>query len=162
MTKRTLRSSKKGESRMLTPWMFLVLGLIGIAIVAAVTIFFSASIDLRFRESNAMSDKLVYAIFDNGYLKGEVLAPGYDILKSSGISNRSMDSGFFYLNVTIYDGSKVIQTFIYGNNDFEIQCRLNGDKLAKCYDRQLTLIDRIDSSKIYTIKIFSGSNSKAL
>ena len=65
--------NKKADSRLLTPWMFFVIGLIGITIVFGVVVFFSGNADVRIREAKSLSNQLVYAISDNGYLKPQVL-----------------------------------------------------------------------------------------
>jgi hypothetical protein len=153
--------NKTGDSRLLTPWLFFVLGLIGVAIVAAVVIFFSASFDIRLNEARTLSDKITNGISDNGHLKDEVLAKNYDILNNSDIGGLVFsDAGSFYLNVTILSGDMVKQSFIKGNSDFEIQCRLNNDKFAKCFEREFILLDKTNPSVFYKIKILTGSNSK--
>ena len=162
MKYKNIIGNRKAESRMITPWLFFVLGIVGVAIVAAVTIFFSAGIDIKIKEASAMSDKIIYGISDNGYLKDNVLSGNYDLLSESGISNLSMNNGLFYLNVTIYSENKTLKNFVGGNRDFEIQCRLNGDKLAKCYERKFMLSDRVNLSKIYTVRILTGSNNNGV
>jgi hypothetical protein len=152
---------KNADSRLLTPWMFFVLALIGVAIVAAVVVYFSASTDIRIKEAKTISDKLVHAISDNGYINEEILSGGIDFLSEADINKNSMDSyGLYYFNVTISKNNKTVKSFIFGNIDFEIQCRLNGDKLAKCYERELVLLDKSNPSEVYQIKILSGSNNQ--
>ena len=154
--------NKKADSRLLSPWLFFVLALIGVAIVGAVVVFFSSSTDVRIPEAKTISDRLIYAISDNGYIREESLG-GFDILNNAGIDNRSMDSyGYFYYNVTIFQDDISLQSYVGGNIDFEIQCRLNGDKFAKCYEREFVLLDKNNSSAIYRIKILTGSNNHAI
>jgi hypothetical protein len=157
MTKRHL--SNRANSQLLTPWMFFVLGLIWIAITIGVFTFFSSTADVRIKEAKAMSDKIIAGISENGYLNEEVIGSNYDILGDSLISRKMMDnSGFFYFNLSIYDNNELKNSFTYGNSDFEIQCRLNGKQLAKCYEREFYLIDK-SSFKILKIKLLTGSNN---
>ena len=188
--------NKKADSRLLTPWMFFVIGLIGITIVFGVVVFFSGNADVRIREAKSLSNQLVYAISDNGYLKPQVLETGYNILDEAGLNSKAMDNnGYFYFNMSIYDfgelnsnlqigdakafnfpsspsplhkseglaeNGKLVKSFLKGNADFEIQCRLNGDKLAKCYEREFILLNKSNPSRFIKIKILSGSNNKGV
>lgn len=153
-------SNKKADSRLLSPWLFIVLGIIGVAIAVGVFSYYSGTMDIRPLEAKTLSDKLVYGLSEDGYLKEGVIGGGYDIFSSSKIFEKALDnSGKFYFNVSMYnDQGKLEKEFIKGNIDFEIQCRLKGDKLAKCYYRELILVDKKDL-KPYKIKILAGSNN---
>lgn len=151
----------RADSRMLSPWLFLILGIIGVAIAMGVFAYFSGSADVRTREAKAMSDKLIYGISEDGYLKEGVILGNFDILEKSGIDTKAMDNGgFFYFNLSIYKGDELKASFLKGNGDFEIQCRLNREKLAKCYYTEFFLSDKT-SSELYKIKILTGSNNAA-
>jgi hypothetical protein len=153
------KMNSKADSRMISPWLFLILGIIGVAIAVGVFAYFSGNADIRVNEAKAMSDKLIYGISDNGYLKEEAKLSSYNILNEAGIDYKSMDNGgFFYFNVAIYKGDELKVSFLKGNGDFEIQCRLNGEKLAKCYYREFFLSDK--NSELYKIKILTGSNNR--
>lgn len=153
-----LLKCKKADSRMIGPWLFFILGIIGVAIAAGVFAYFSGTADIKIIEAKTLSDKLIYGISEDGYLREEVIAGDYDILGRGGIETQAMDNkGAFYFNISIYEGDNLKASFLKGNIDFEIQCRLTGKSLAKCYNREFNLIGRSDS-KLYKIKILTGSN----
>ena len=148
---------KRADSRMISPWLFLILAIIGVAIAVGVFSYFSGTADIRIREAKALSDRLIYGISEEGYLKEGVNTGGYDILEKSGIDSKVMDNqGFFYFNVSIYEGDRLKASFLKGNGDFEIQCRLSGKNLAKCYSREFFLLDKTGS--LFKVKILTGSN----
>lgn len=150
--------NKNADSRMISPWLFLILGIIGVAIAMGVFSYFSGTADVRIREAKSLSDKLVFGISEDGYLREGIISGDFDILNSAGIDSRAMDNGgSFYFNVSIYERDNLKKNFLKGNGDFEIQCRLNGNKLAKCYYREFNLIGKLDS-KLYKIRILTGSN----
>ena len=73
------------------------------------------------------------------------------------------NSNDFYFNIGIYDEAGVLKySFVKGNSDFEIQCGLNGNKLAKCYSREITLLNPEESTQLFRIKIVSGANLKGI
>lgn len=151
--------NKKADERILSPWLFVVLTIIGLAIVISVWIFYSSESDVRYEEAKIMSDKLVYALSDSGYLI-EGAEDDYDILKKAGIIPLLMKrEGDFYFNITILREDKLVKDFIFGNSDFEIQCRLNGKLFAKCYEREIFVADENGKLKI---KILTGSNQRGI
>lgn len=155
-----LKINKNADSRLLTPWLFFILILIWFIITIGVFVFFSSNADIRFNEAKAMSDKLVYAMIDGGYFEKGVLDSNYDILNQAEINQKLLDNGGnFYFNISIYNKDKIEKSFVKGNGDFEIQCRLNGNKLAKCYEREFYAYDKA-SSGIFKIKILTGSNNR--
>ncbi len=151
------RKNKRADSRMLSPWLFFILGLIGVAIAVGVFSYFSGNVDMRVMEARALSDRLVFAIAEDGYLK-EGVSSGFDIFTNSNINEKSLDNqGKLYFNITIQEGDNLVKSYSRGNVDYEIQCRLSGNKLAKCFYREFNLVDRT-GTKLYKIKIFTGSN----
>ncbi len=160
MINNELLKNKAADSRMLSPWLFFVLGLIGVAIAVGVFSYFSGSADMRVMEAKTLSDRLVFAIAEDGYLKEGVVLGGFDIFANSYIDEKSLDNqGKLYFNITIYnEEGNLEKSFVRGNADFEIQCRLSGSKLAKCFYREFNLVDTT-GTKLYKIKIFTGSNN---
>ncbi len=149
--------NKFADSRMISIWLFMILGIIGVVIAMGVFSYFSGTSDIRVMEAKSLSDRLVYGISEDGYLKEGADRGSFDILEKSGIDIRAMDNGgFFYFNVSIYEGDNLKASYLKGNGDFEIQCRLRGGKLAKCYWREFYLLNKTGS--LYKIKILTGSN----
>lgn len=146
----------KADSRMISPWFFLILGLIVLVISIGVFSYFSQSMDTREREAKVLFDKLVYGISEEGLLKDGIF-DNYDIMDKVDIDPKSMkNEGRFYFNISIYEGENLKISFLKGNSDFEIQCRLKGKNLAKCYYNEFFLVDKKNS--LYKIKILTGVN----
>ena len=78
--------NKKADSRLLTPWLFFVLGLIGVAIAVGVFSYFSGTADIRLIEARALADRVIFGISDGSYLKEGVVGGGFDILADSDIA----------------------------------------------------------------------------
>jgi len=129
--------------------------IIGAGIVIGVWIFYSVGIDIRLDESKTMSNRLVGAIVENGYLNKEVLEDNFNILEKAGIDEKAIDSGNYYFNLIIFEEDSSVRSFVEGNKDFEIQCELPGAQMAKCYEKELIVSD---GDKQYKIKVLTGSN----
>jgi hypothetical protein len=149
--------NKKAESELLSFWLFLNLGLIGIFIVGGVLIFYSVSIDARLDEAKTLSNKLVDSISNNGYLNEKVLEKDFDVFNASSIDKKIIEDEF-YFNLIILKNDKILKNFVAGQKDFEIQCALAGENFAKCYEREFFLINPSNPSEKFTIKIITGSN----
>ncbi|MFH1710875.1 MAG: hypothetical protein ABH840_01025 [Nanoarchaeota archaeon] len=118
--------NKKGEERWLTPWMFLVWFIIGIAIVVAVAVFYSSSIDSRAYEARSMSEKITHCVLDSGEVKEEFFLD-FDVYSKCGLEKEIfLDNGEFYFNVSVYNinEKKYVKSVSGGNSDFEINCFL--------------------------------------
>jgi hypothetical protein len=155
--------NKRGNDELIiSPFFFLMLGVIGIAIITAVVVILSSDSDIRVGEAKTLNDRLVYSLDESGYLNEKIFSGEFDILKDSNIDPKMIEnSNDFYFNVGIYDEEGNLKySFIKGNNDFEIQCGLNGKNLAKCFTRDISLINPKDTSQIFKIKIISGANTK--
>jgi len=154
-------NKKANDEVIISPFFFLMLGLIGIAIITSVVVVLSSNSDIRVGEAKTLNDRLVYAIDDNGYLNEKIIKGGFDIFKDSDIDSQMIEnSNDFYFNIGIYDeNNKLKYSFIQGNLDFEIQCGLNGKKLAKCYTREVALLNPEDPTQLFRAKIYSGVNS---
>lgn len=154
-----IKKDKRADSRLLSPWLFIAFGIIGVGIVLGVLIFYSIGIDIKLEESKAMNNKLVGLVVENGYLNENVLKSDFNvlnILKEAGIDEKAIDSGYYYFNLTIFQDDIGIKTFVSGTEDFEIQCSLPGEQMAKCSKKELVLLD--GNGGEYRIKILTGSN----
>jgi len=155
--------NKKADSRLLSPWLFLVLAIIGVCIVIGVWIFYSIETDIRFAEARALSNRLIWAVSEEGYLREEVLG-NYDIMRGAGLEDEKfIRAGFFYFNLTIVEPEEngeeyVLKSFWAGEFDFEIQCRLLGKPLAKCVYDEFRLLNRSNPNQEFKVKILAGSN----
>ena len=146
----------KKANEIISIWMILIFMIIGIVVVWAVLYFYSAPADITKLESKVLSNKLVSAISENGYLKDN-LSLSFDILQEAGLDKTKFsDSGDFYFNLSINNVKPI--SFIQGNKDFEIQCKLEGKGFAECYEKEFFLLDN-NGNKI-KIKILTGSSQQ--
>tara|TARA_Y100000310_G_C20264141_1_gene615041 strand:- start:58 stop:540 length:483 start_codon:yes stop_codon:yes gene_type:complete len=153
-----LFKEKRAEERYMSPWLFLVWALIGVAIVGAVLIFYSAEADVREQESKILASRILDCISDNNYLKTEFLLKDYDIFKECNFNKEILDeSREFYFSVSAI-GTGISKKIIYGEKDFEIQCELEGKNFAKCSRKRAFLLDSNDNK--ITLEIFAGSNQQ--
>ena len=150
--------NKKSESRLLTPFLFLILGLIAITIVIAVLMFYSKTVDIRSEEAKIMSNKLIYAVSDSGYLDKDFVIDKTTIFKKADIKKSFMDSSPFYFNVTVYKEGNTIISVSSGDYNFEKQCFLPGEVMAKCLYKTFYLLNSSNSSEKFQVKVLTGSN----
>jgi len=146
----------KKASEILSIWMILIFMIIGIIIVWGVLYFYSSPADVTKLESKVLSNKLVSAISENGYLR-ENIGLNFDILKEAGLDETKFSaSGDFYFNLSIYNKEGI--SFVKGNKDFKIQCKLEGKGFAECYEKEFFLLD--SSGDKIKIKILTGSSQQ--
>lgn len=154
-------NKKQGDSRWLSPWLLVILGLIGLIIVIGVSICFSEPLDLRNFETKILANKLIDSISEHGYLKQEVLGDSFNILDEVKLNEKIMENGGdFYFNLTIIqeNSEKIVKRIIQGTKDLEIQCASTGKHFAKCYKRELILVNKKNPLEKFKIKILTASN----
>ena len=129
--------------------------IIGLGIVLGIWMFYSVGIDVRVEESKTMANKLVGAVAETGFLDANVLNADFNILKEAGIDEKAISSGNYYFYVKIIEDGNEIKSFAGGTKEFEVQCGLPGEQMAKCYEKALTVLDR---GKECQIKVLAGSS----
>lgn len=147
--------NKKAEERFLSPWLFLVWALIGVAIVIGVLIFYSLKIDVRQTEAKILSTRLIDCLVDNGYLKN---LEGFDVFEECKIDKEIIWNGDYYFNVSVYEDGILYKNITAGVKDFEIHCELRKEskgEFADCYKREVYALK--DNKKVI-IKILTASN----
>jgi hypothetical protein len=162
--------NKSAEERYLSPFMFLVWGIIAFGIIMSMIIFYSTKVDVRKQEANILSSVVIDCITENGNLKPEVLKQGFDIYSYCNIDRTMFAEGFLYLGIYFYNGDNFDKKFtdpknpfanpmIYGNKDFELQCKLKEDAEAKsfaeCMQRNIFVLYNGETIKL---NIITGSN----
>jgi len=149
--------NKKAEERWLTPWMFFVWFLVGIAIVVAVGVFYLSSIDSRGYESESLGNKILSCFIDSGNIKPELFQDS-DVFANCGLDKKIIsDNGLFYFNVSVYSSSekRYIWSISGGNREFEINCFLPGDSMPKC---EKTRAYALCAGEGYILEVLTGSN----
>lgn len=142
--------NKKADSRLLSPYLFIILGIIGVGIVLGVWIFYSVEADVRFEGSKILANKLIPCIVEDNYLKE-------DITLENIVQDCSLDEDKFTPNGDYYFKININEEIIEkGNKDFEIQCILPGANLANCYLGEFIVLNK--NKEVVKIKILAGSN----
>ncbi len=151
-------NKKQADSRWLSPWLLVILGIIGLIIIVGVSICFSKSLDLRELETKILTNKLVDSISENGYLKKDVLEANFNVLEEAKLDKKIMENGGnFYFNITIIseDSKKIVKKILQGTKGLEVQCGLPGKALAKCYQRKLILVNEANPLENLKIQILT-------
>lgn len=129
-----LKKDIRGEERFLSPWLFLVWALIGVAIVVGVLIFYSLKIDVRQTEAKILSTRLIDCLVDNGYLKN---LEGFDVFEECKIDKEIIWNGNYYFNISIYKDGSLSKNITIGVKDFEIHCELRKESKGEVFCRLL-------------------------
>ena len=164
-----LNGNKKGDDKFITPWLFLIWLLIGVAIVLGVLIFYGLAIDVREPESGILTWKVVDCFNDRGYFNVDVLKDDFDFYNECGLSKKVLDeSGLYYLRIFVYESKPLIsmkkKEFEIGKKDLEMQCKLgetvskDKEKYPQCGE-EIVKINDIDGN-LYLINIFTASDQK--
>ena len=94
------KTDKRAGSRYIYPWVLFNLIIIIVGLVLTVWMFYSVVIDIRFEQSETLSNKLVMGIIEDGYLIGEVTIE--NILDLAELDKgKFTDNGNFYFNISI-------------------------------------------------------------
>lgn len=153
--------TKKSESRLLTPFLFGILLIIGVGIVIGVLTFYSTQADIKIDEAKMLVNHISDGLDNNGYMDPEVLKKDSDIFTISGLDKSFFDQGGnYYFNVSIYNNNVLVKEFIEGSRDFEVQCRLKGKYFAKCFYKKVYVMDQKNNSMFYRVEILAGSNQE--
>ncbi len=100
--------NKKGGERVLSFYWFLIFGIIAIAVVSGVFIFYSAQTDVRKVEANILADRVINCFVE----KGKINAENFNGAKQNGIETtcdfsfkdenyRQSESEQFYVKVSL-------------------------------------------------------------
>lgn len=150
--------NKRADSRLLSPWLFFILIIIGIGIIVGVLIFYNTKADIRKEEAAAIANNIMDGIASNGYLNQEVFSSDFFVL--TGLNPEMfVDGRDFYFNLTIYGNGRPVE-FSNGTRDFQYQCEIPGNNFAKCYEKEGILLSRTNPDMIYRIKLLTASNQK--
>ena len=136
--------NKRGDGeKILSIWMFIIFGMIVLAVFITISMFYGQEADIRESQANVLSFRL-----QECFSLAEDLESIFDIQSNCNIGELGED---FYFNVSVYENGVFVKDFYSGNNDFEIQCRLEGRNFAKCSSSNVV-------KDGFEIKIYSGSN----
>ena len=164
--------SKKGGEKLLSVWWFLVLTIVGVAIVVSVLIFYSADEDIRGLESQVLYQKIVDCVVDNGFLIKGISNNEFDLMKTCGLNEKVFsDEKLFYVDIGIFDsnGNKLRENIVKGNKEFPKECEIqNPDEkgkiieakyYAKCFEKTINILYNDGEIKKGKLEILTASNN---
>jgi hypothetical protein len=150
---------KKGDERVLSIYLFIIYIIVAIALVSGVIIFYGTPLDIRELEARVLTDRIIYCLVDKGELTGEVLNKDLDIKVLCGLDFKDNTKKYageeqYGLKVTISKFESCSKnedrylscasnenSFEYGRMDFFSYCGANGNKIPKCYNQQIYVLN---------------------
>jgi len=155
--------NKKAEERFLTPWMFIVWILIGVAIVIGVLLFNSAKIDVRKTEADIFTTRLADCMTDTGYLIKGITKD--NVFEVCGLEKDSILNGNYYFEISakeIESGIYLIDLIEKGKRDLKLQCQLKetakAEEFAECSKRTFKVYNNLEDKKLVLVSIFVSTN----
>jgi len=172
----TLILDKRGGEKIMSVWWIFCLTVVGVGIVVATLMYYSADEDVRSLEAEVLYNKIVNCITENGVLIQGISNPEFDLIKTCDLDEKIINEDYlFYINVGIFDinGNSLRQNgenIIEGNTDFLTQCELqekdeNGKEtraeyFAKCFKKNLEVFYEDDILIKSRIEILVASNNQ--
>jgi hypothetical protein len=158
--------NKKGDEKLLSVWMFIIWILVALGVVLGVMIFYSAEADVRYLQAGILSLRVSDCIFSDGYVDEKFLKEDFDIFSYCNIDKKLFDENKLFLRVEVIDSvssdSLLKKEIVYGNKDFEIQCKIRegaeAKNFARCVKKRFVLLYEDDEVKQAVIDVFAGSN----
>ena len=121
--------NKKGGEKLLSIWWFFVLIIVGVGVVVGVIMHFGAEVNTKGLEARILSDKILNCVSERGFLKEKVLEKDFDILGECGLEEKVFGQGsLFYINLTIFEGGAVVNSFFEGDGALERDCPISLSK----------------------------------
>jgi hypothetical protein len=150
-----LYKDKRAAERYLSPWMFLIWAMIGVAVVAGVLIFNSAKIDVREKEADILVVRIIDCLVDNGYLIKDL--DSFDIFEECNLDKEIIENGDYWFNISFSDDK--LKDISAGVKNFEMLCELGeelkAENFPKCSEEKIYVLK--DGEKI-GIEILAASN----
>jgi len=163
---------KRGGEKLLSVWWFFVLVIVGVGIVVAVMIFYSAHEDTRNLEAELLYSKIVNCVVENGFLINGISNPDFDLLKRCNLNEKVFDDEeLFYINIGIFDeqGNKLRENILEGNKDFFKECEfqekdekgsvIKAKHYSKCFRRSFNVLYEDGDIKKAKLEILTASNN---
>ena len=114
-------------------WWFFILIVVGIGVVSAIFLFYSADVDIRGVEVSILSESLENCITHQGILSEEVLEEEFDVFKECGLNKEIFGKrSDFYFNIVFKDKEgKTIRNNLYGGDvSLKKECEIySGEKV---------------------------------
>ena len=128
--------NKRGGEKLFSIWWFFVISLVGVGIIAGVSLFYSNDSDVREIETKILYERIMDCLIEpNGIIVNSFFNNDFDIYKKCNLDKEIFDSkGNFYFNISIFSSDKsVIKSLYAGNAGFESDCNVVKKTPGKYY-----------------------------
>ena len=118
--------NKKGVSTVDGIMFILSFVTISLSIYIGVVVYYGGLTDIRINEARILSDKLMKSLIEEDNLEKILVddkTKNFDILKEANLNGNILSENY-YFKVEILENDKT-RNFIYGNRDFDVECRLS-------------------------------------
>lgn len=159
-----IKIGKKGSERVLSIWHFIVFGIIGLGIVAAVWLFYSAEVDVREIEILMLQNKLYDCVVEQGFVD-EFLEEEIDVFGNCGLNKEIIEEDF-YFRVLLENSAEELKRIDKGVRSFEKDCEVvlsgvEAKRYPKCFMKNESVLYHEGSEiKTATIKFLTASNQQ--
>lgn len=165
------RMNRTGGEKLLSIWWFMVLAMVGVAIVIGVAVFYSAEVDTRTLEAAVLYERIADCVNENGFADYGFFSGTKDIYRECDLK-RSMfegESELFFEVVLIDSKDQMVGKSLSGGaasfkRDCEIeQGGVTAKQFPKCVNGVEPIEYRIDG-QTYSGKlgIYAGSNQHGI
>lgn len=159
--------NKKGSREVLSIWWFFILVIIGVGIVAGMTMFYGAEADTRNIEMNMLSDNILGCITNNGFIDSNLMSNDFNdvsLMVKCGLAEDMFNtSSKLYFSVKVFDEQKLVREISSSMKSFEKDCEVaKGLREAKNYpicvtkDEKAIFYDR--GLKELKLEVIAASN----
>lgn len=140
------RMNRKGDERVLILYWFIIFVIISVAIVSGVISYYGHPIDVREKESEILSDKIISCVTEGGKvdldalnLAGEEFLSNCKLFFKDESNSAYVENEQYYIEIKL-DGASAVT---YGNADFAAFCEQTESKLRipVCNKKRVYVLD---------------------
>jgi hypothetical protein len=125
---------KKGGEKYFSIWWILMMIIVGVSVVGAVSLFYSAGVDVRPLEAEILNDKILNCLNQGGFLSEKVFENNFQVFEECSLNKNLFGEGsYFYLEVSFLDKEekKIRNPIVEGTGSMKGDCGVLSDKDSK-------------------------------
>jgi hypothetical protein len=157
---------KTKKADLISIWWFFVLVVIGIGIVVGVLMFYSEKVNVRYQESQILSQRVIDCLSNSGEINQEAFNNNLNLLDFCGFKKELFNNPSDYLlRVEITDkNNNLLNKFLYGNNGFVDNCKIasvsKANDFPSCFTAKITLLNPIKQNEKVILNVWTGSRTE--
>lgn len=151
--------NKKGDEKLFSFWLFLMMGIVGVFVVGGVWLYYSAEVDIRQDEASILNEKLTNCLIENEVIN-KIINDNFSIFEKCDLNKDIFnENNNFYFNVLVYENEILSKEISEGQIKFKQDCQIvletnaEAEKYPKCVKNVYFLEDK-------KIEILTASNNK--